>query len=264
MSFEAMNENKILKNNKLPTSILDNMKREKPSMPNIESFCKIAELLDLSIDYILTGKNIELKQEEPISNSNPIILDGDTGTLRNNETDIILKFRHLDERDQEDMEVIHAVAMSDVSGDEILVATENTGGDGAVVSVENGENMAVLVEQTLATYKEDGDLLEVIRRRVGAKSSKGENYAENKHLVVLCNNNGDLIEKELAKIVSLGMFDIVNIIGFQDNEQGRHFLSYIFDKDVSDKAIHRMAIDNKKLWQAAIDIFEEEQKAKNF
>ncbi|MFZ2126505.1 MAG: hypothetical protein WAV04_03275 [Candidatus Microsaccharimonas sp.] len=158
--------------------------------------------------------------------------------------------------------VVHAVAMSDVSGDEILVATEDTGGDGAVVSVENGENMAVLVEQTLATHKEDGDLLDVIRRRVRAKSSMGENYAENKHLVILCNNNGDLIEKKLAKIVSIGMFDIVNIIGFQDNEQGRHFLSYIFDKDVPNKAIHRMVIDDSKLWQAAIDIFEEEQKVK--
>ena len=158
--------------------------------------------------------------------------------------------------------VIHSIAMSDVSGDEILVATENTGGDGAVVSVENGENMAVLVEQTLATHKESGDLLEIIKRRVSAKSSNGKNYAENKHLVVLCNNDGDLIEKKLAKIVSEGQFDIVNIIGFQNNEQGKHFLSFIFDKDFPNKAIHRMAIYEDKLWQAAIDIFEDEQKIK--
>jgi hypothetical protein len=159
--------------------------------------------------------------------------------------------------------IIHAVAMSDLSGDEILVSTENTGGDGAIIRVENGENMAILVEQTLATHKEDGDLLELIERRVGAKSSKGKNYAENKHLVVLCNNNGDLIEKELARIVSEGVFDIVNIIGYQDNKQGRHFLSFMFDKDLPDKAIHRMAIYEDKLWQAAIDIYDEEQRIKS-
>jgi hypothetical protein len=158
--------------------------------------------------------------------------------------------------------IIHAIAMSDMSGDEILVATEDTGGDGAIIRVENGENMAVLVEQTLATHKENGDLLEVIERRVKAKSSRGENYAENKHLVVFCNNNGDLIEKKLAKIVSEGLFDIVNVIGYQDNEQGKHFLSFIYDKDVSDKAVHRMAIYEDKLWQAAIDIYENEQAAK--
>lgn len=155
--------------------------------------------------------------------------------------------------------IIHAVAMYDFTKNIYLVATENTGGDGAIVWEENGKNVAVLVEQTLATHKESGQLLDIVRRRVIAKSSKGENYADNKHLVVLCNNNGDLIESELAKIVSSGAFDIVNVIGYQDNEQGRHWLSFIFDKDKSEKSIHKMAIYEDKLWQAAIEIYNEEQ-----
>jgi len=158
--------------------------------------------------------------------------------------------------------ILHAIALTDASGENFYVSTENTGGDGAVVNYENGEGMAVLVEQTLATHKENGEFLEIIKRRVDSKSAKGENYAANRHLIVFCNNNGDLIEKELTKVVNEGRFDIVNIIGFAENEQGRHFLSFIFDKDFSEGAIHRMAIKEPELWQAAIDIYDDEQREK--
>jgi hypothetical protein len=159
--------------------------------------------------------------------------------------------------------VLHALTLSDKTGEYVQVATENTGGDGAVVRNENGVQHAVLVEQTLATHFEKGELLEVIKRRVNAKSSRGENYALNKHLVVLCNNNGDLNEKELYPIVANGKFNIVTIIGFQENEKGRHYLCFIFDKDNPDKAIHKCAIREPELWQSAIDIYENEQKLNN-
>lgn len=158
--------------------------------------------------------------------------------------------------------ILHAIALSDASGDVFLVSTENTGGDGAVVCYENGAGTAVLVEQTLVTHKENGKLLEIIKRRVEAKSAKGENYAENKHLVVFCNNDGDLIEKELIKIIKGGGFDIVNVIGFSESEQGRHYLSFIFDKDAPEGVIHRMAIKEPELWQAAIEVYDNELKEK--
>ena len=79
---------------------LSDVEKDNRTLP-YEAVISLFEYLEgkpVSFKYIITGN------EEPISNSNPIILDGDTGTLTNNETDIILKFRHLDERDQEDIE----------------------------------------------------------------------------------------------------------------------------------------------------------------
>ena len=156
--------------------------------------------------------------------------------------------------------ILHALVLTDKTGEYIQVATDKTGGDGAIVRDENGVLHAVLVEQTLATHMEKGDLLEVIERRVNKKSSKGENYSLNKHLIVYCNNNGDLNEKELFQIVAKGKYNIVTIIGFQDNHKGRHFLCFLFDKDSPDKAIHKCAISESKFWQEAIDIYNEELK----
>lgn len=159
--------------------------------------------------------------------------------------------------------ILHALALTDKTGEYVQVATENTGGDGAIVRNENGAQNAVLVEQTLATHKEKGKLLEVIERRVNHKSSRGENYALNKHLVVYCNNNGDLNEKELYPIVEKGLFNIVTVIGFQDNEKGRHFLCFVFDKDTPDEAIHKCAIKEPEFWQRAIDIYNNDQTTKS-
>jgi len=156
--------------------------------------------------------------------------------------------------------ILHALSLTDKTGEYVQVATEKTGGDGAIVRDENGVQHAVLVEQTLATYREKGDFLEIIERRVSHKSGKGGNYALNKHLVVYCNNNGDLNEKELYPIVAKGLFNIVTIIGFQDNEKGRHFLCFVFDKDHPSEAIHKWAIKEPEFWQMAIDIYEQEQK----
>ncbi len=155
--------------------------------------------------------------------------------------------------------ILHALSITDKTGEYVQVATDDTGGDGAIVRKENGVQHAVLVEQTLATYKEKGKLLEVIERRVSKKSSRGENYALNKHLIVYCNNNGDLNEKELYPIVAKGLFNIVTVIGFQDNAKDRHFLCFVFDKDSPRKAIHKCAISEPEFWQAAIDIYEKEQ-----
>lgn len=45
--------NKMLQVAGLSKSVLDNMKREKPSIPSIDKFCKIAEVLSISIDYLV-------------------------------------------------------------------------------------------------------------------------------------------------------------------------------------------------------------------
>lgn len=155
--------------------------------------------------------------------------------------------------------IIHAICLSDKTGDTFLVSTENTGGDGAVVREENNTLFAVQVEQTLATHKEKGELMDTILKRTTAKSSRGKSYAENKHLIVLCNKPGDLVEADLAKAVADSEFDIVNVIAFEDSHQGKHFLSFLFDKENSLSAVHKCPIIEQKLWQAAIDIYNEEQ-----
>ena len=45
--------NKMLLQNDINKSIIGNMKRTKPSIPNIFDFCKLAEALDISVDYLL-------------------------------------------------------------------------------------------------------------------------------------------------------------------------------------------------------------------
>src|SRR5690606_17944266 len=114
-----------------------------------------------------------------------------------------------------------------------------------------GDTEAVYVEQTLATHrnKKYSTLLETVADRVEDKSSNGENYAANRHLIVFCNMDGDLHETELAKIVSRGRFNIVNIFGFNSND--RHYLSLLFDKDSADGPIHRCEISEAELIEQA-------------
>lgn len=157
---------------------------------------------------------------------------------------------------------LHAIALTDKTGDYFQIATENTGGDGALVRRENGESLAVLVEQTLVTHLEEGSLMDVVQRRIIAKSSKGNSYAANKHLVVLCNKPGDLNESEVAKMVASSKFNIVNVLAFQADHRGRHFLSFIFDADYDIAAVHRFPIPEPKLWRAVIALYDREQKAK--
>ena len=45
--------NKMLIQNNINKSIIGNMKRTKPSIPNIIDFCKLAEAIDVSVDYLL-------------------------------------------------------------------------------------------------------------------------------------------------------------------------------------------------------------------
>lgn len=144
--------------------------------------------------------------------------------------------------------IIHAIALMDLTGDDLRVAKMLDNDDGGLV---RGESEAVYVEQTLATHKnkKHDTLLETVAERVEDKSSKGESYAANMHLIVFCNMDGDLQETELAKIVSEGRFNIVNIFGF--NSKDRHYLSLLFDRDKADAPIHRCAISETKLIEQA-------------
>lgn len=144
--------------------------------------------------------------------------------------------------------VIHAIALMDLTGDSLRVAKMLDNDDGGLV---RGESEAVYVEQTLATHrnKRHKTLLETVEARVTSKSSNGQNYAENRHLIIFCNMDGDLQEDELAKIVSKGRFNIVNIFGF--NGKDRHYLSLLFDRDKADAPIHRCAISEAKLIEQA-------------
>ena len=63
--------NKMLTVNKINRSIIGNMKRNPPSIPNIIDFCKLAEALSLQIGFLLN-------EEAPSSyliNANDIIKD---------------------------------------------------------------------------------------------------------------------------------------------------------------------------------------------
>lgn len=47
--------NKMLKDNDISKSAVDNMKKNPPSIPNIISFSKIADALEVTVDYLLNG-----------------------------------------------------------------------------------------------------------------------------------------------------------------------------------------------------------------
>ncbi len=49
--------NKMLVDNGFNRNLIDNMKREKPSIPNIEVICKITELLNIPLTWLLMGEN---------------------------------------------------------------------------------------------------------------------------------------------------------------------------------------------------------------
>ncbi len=144
--------------------------------------------------------------------------------------------------------VIHALALMDLTGDELQVAKMLDNDDGGLV---RGNSEAVYVEQTLATHKDKGhkSLEDTVARRVESKSSRGKSYADNRHLIVFCNMDGNLEEDKLAAIVAKGRFNVVNIFGFSG--ANRHYLSFIFDRDKSDGSIHKAAISEANLIEAA-------------
>jgi hypothetical protein len=147
--------------------------------------------------------------------------------------------------------IIHALALMELTGDSLRVAKMTDNDDGGLV---RGENEAVYVEQTLATHKDARyqTLEQAVAGQVGHKSSRGQNYAENRHLIVLCNMDGNLDEDKLAAIVAKGQFNIVNIFGF--NGKDRHYLSYIFDRDKPNPLIHKTAISEAVLVEAANEL----------
>jgi len=144
--------------------------------------------------------------------------------------------------------IIHALALMDLTGDKLLVAKMLDNDDGGLV---RGKSEAVYVEQTLATHndKRYKSLEEAVAGQVGNKSSRGQNYADNRHLIIFCNMDGNLEEDKLATTVAKGRFNIVNIFGF--NGKNRHYLSYLFDRDKPDAPIHKVAISEAKLIEEA-------------
>ena len=69
--------------------------------------------------------------------------------------------------------IVHAIALSDLTGDMLRVARMLDNDDGGLV---RGESEAVYVEQTLATYRDNKKhktSLEGVDARVQSKSSKG-------------------------------------------------------------------------------------------
>lgn len=144
--------------------------------------------------------------------------------------------------------IIHALALMDLTGDQLRIAMMLDNDDGGIV---RGNSEAVYVEQTLATHRDKRykSLLEAVEGQVENKSAKGESYAANRHLVVFCNIDGDLEEGKLAAIVAKGRFDVITIFGFA--KDSRHYLAFIFDRDKSDGPIHRVAISEAKLIEAA-------------
>jgi hypothetical protein len=68
--------------------------------------------------------------------------------------------------------IIHALALTDLTGDKLLVAKMLDNDDGGLV---RGDTEAVYVEQTLATYwdKKSKTLEEAVAKRIEDKSSRG-------------------------------------------------------------------------------------------
>jgi hypothetical protein len=147
--------------------------------------------------------------------------------------------------------VLHALALTDLTGDKLKVAKMLENDDGGLV---RGNSEAVYVEQTLATHRDKKykSLLEAVEGQVTIKSSKGQNYADNRHLIVFCNMNGDMQEDRLAKVVANGRFNIVTIFGFNGND--RRYLALVFDKDKSDAPIHRYSIREAELIKSAQEL----------
>lgn len=97
---------KMLKECELSKSVIDNMKREKPSMPSVDKICEIAKYFNVSTDFLLGITNnrpfisvgdISGNQNSLIGNNNSDISIGAT-TISSQETALLEYFRKLDEK----------------------------------------------------------------------------------------------------------------------------------------------------------------------
>jgi hypothetical protein len=141
--------------------------------------------------------------------------------------------------------VIHSLSLSDKTHRDLSVGKDYVGGDGLLAITENGKTYGVYVEQTLVTYKAHTDLMTGIEERLMSKTSKGDSYTANKHLIIWCNIDGQFVPTSLASLIAKGGFNIVNIIGF--NSGTREFSSYLYDKDIIHSPIHAWKINESTL-----------------
>ena len=152
--------------------------------------------------------------------------------------------------------VVHCLSLIHMTGQDMMVGKEYAGGDGMLARkvTEKGKTSyhGVLVEQTLVTHKAHTDLLTGVKERLEAKSSRGKNYAENKHLIIWCNIDGSFEPGSLAKVISIGAFNIVSIIGFDGNT--RDYRCLIFDKKIKNRSIYSGRISEKWLLMEAAKI----------
>lgn len=82
--------NKMLLDNGINKSVLDNMKRSKPSIPNIITFCKLAECLNVSVDYLLNGEDANYNK---LINAKELIND----KLTADERSLVNTYRDIDD-----------------------------------------------------------------------------------------------------------------------------------------------------------------------
>ncbi len=149
--------------------------------------------------------------------------------------------------------ILHALALMDLTGDKSLVAKMFENDDGGLVRV--CDNGAVYIEQTLATHmdKRYNSVHDALAGQIKDKSSRGQNYADNRHLLVFCNMDGVFEENKISVEVSKGCFNIVNILAFSSSRQ---YLSLIFDREKSDGPIHKYVISETELIKSAMNLDE--------
>ena len=82
---------KMLLTNGINRSIVGNMKRERPSIPNIVDFCKLADALKVSVDYLLNDNSSPYMN--PIIDAKELIKD----KLTTDERNIISIYREIDD-----------------------------------------------------------------------------------------------------------------------------------------------------------------------
>lgn len=150
--------------------------------------------------------------------------------------------------------ILHSICLSDLTDREIDIAKDKIGGDGVIVTNENGNYYGCYIEQTLVTHRsiKHSGVTDGIRERLMDKSSKGESYTDNKHLVIMINQNGEIMPENIARIVSEGGYNIVNVIGYESTT--RHYLCYLFDRENVNEPIHKCAIRESALIEQALAI----------
>jgi hypothetical protein len=156
--------------------------------------------------------------------------------------------------------IIHCLSLMKMTGENLRTGKDFVDGDGVLIRGDDGKLEGVYVEQTLVTHRAHKDLFEGVKERLMGKSFKGENYAANRHLIIWCNIDGTMDMPALAKLISTGMFNIVDIIGF--NGATREYFSYVFDKEVTHSPIYIASIKEENLLKTASQAEQEAEAAK--